>query len=303
MSVLPILLKYSAFNNVALAKILQHFYNTRLSEIRIDLMEKHLVTVVRDLLKLYKSTTQLAIFLPHDHGGLGVKKLSFVYYTTRIAFLVKMLNHDVEKFSFIARKSSKLDMKKRKATFVGPQGRNFLGYKLDENGTLKCKTSFGCQSDWVDLLHYTRKIAVNLEYRNDKVIALKNGTEVKPLPKFQKALYNHCRDDLLTKTNDLSIQGSLFTLQNINRKCSNSFLFNWNINDDLYIFVVKARMSIFVTNFTLYLRDRQKNLHCSFGCLLTESVAHALNGCIHHFKNYYSRRHDHIISNFIKESI
>ena len=156
MSVLPILLKYSAFNNLALAKILHHFYNTRLSEIRIDLMEKHLVTAVRDLLKLYKSTTQLAIFFPRDHGGLGVKKLSFVYYTTRIPFLVKMLNHDVEKFSFIARESLKLDMKKRNVTFVGPQGRNFLGYELDENGTLKCKTSFGCQSDWVSITLYEK---------------------------------------------------------------------------------------------------------------------------------------------------
>ena len=182
LSVLSISLKCCAFNNLALAKILHHFYNTRLSEIRIDLMEKHLVTAVRDLLKPYKSTTQLAIFLPRDHGGLGVKKLSFVYYPTRIAFLVKMLNHDVETFSFIARESLKLDMKKRNVTFVGPQWRIFLGYELDENGTLKCKTSFGCQSDWVDLLRYTRKIAVNLEYRNDKVIVLKNGTEVEQLP-------------------------------------------------------------------------------------------------------------------------
>ena len=143
-------------------------------------------------------------------------------------------------------------------SFVGPQGRNFLSYELDENGTLKCKTSFGCQSDWVDLLRYTRKLAANLEYRNDKVIVLKNGTKVKPLPTLQKALYNHCINNPLTKANDLSIQGSFFTLQNINRKCSNSFLFNWNINDDLYIFVVKARMSLFPTNFTLYLWDRQK---------------------------------------------
>ena len=225
MSVLPISLKCSSFNNFALAKILHHFYNTRLSEIRNDLMGKHLVTAVRDLLKLYISPTQLAIFLPRDHGGLGVKKLSFVYYT-RIAFLLKMLNHDVEKFSFIAIESLKLDMKKRNVTFFGPQGRNFLGYELDENDTLKCKTSFGCQSDWVDLLRYTRKIAVNLECRNDKVIVLKNGTEVKPLPALQKALYNHCINDLLTKANDLSIQGSFFTLQNIHRKCSNSFLFN-----------------------------------------------------------------------------
>ena len=39
-------------------------------------MEKHLVTAVRGLLKLYKSTKQLAMFPPRDHGNLGVKQLS-----------------------------------------------------------------------------------------------------------------------------------------------------------------------------------------------------------------------------------
>ena len=97
-----------------------------------------------------------------------------------------MLSHDVEKFSFIARESLKLNMKKRNITLIGPQGRNFLRYELDKNGTLKYKTSFGCQSDRVDLLHYRRKIAVNLECRNDKVIVLKNGTVVKPLPGYRK---------------------------------------------------------------------------------------------------------------------
>ena len=130
-----------------------------------------------------------------------------------------MLKHDVdEKFSFIARKSLKLDMKKRNATFVGFQRRNFLRYKLDENGTLNCKKTFGCQSHWVDLVRYTRKIGVNLELRDNKVVVLKNGTLVKPAPTLQKALYNYCKNDLLNKANDVSIQGSFFTLQNINRK-------------------------------------------------------------------------------------
>ena len=53
-------------------------------------------------------------------------------------------------------------------------------------------------------------------------------------------------------------------------------------------------MSLFPTNFSLYLWDRQKTPRCSFGCLHTESVAHVLNDCIRHFKNYYSRRHDRI---------
>ena len=128
-------------------------------------------------------------------------------------------------------------MKKKNVTFIGFQRRNILGYELDENGTLNCKTTFGCQSDWVDLVRYTRKIGVNLELRGNKVVVLKNGTVVKPAPTLQKALYNHCMNNLLNKGSDLSFKGSFFTLQNINRKCSNSFLFlfNWNINDDLYL--------------------------------------------------------------------
>ena len=113
-------------------------------------------------------------------------------------------------------------------------------------------------------------------------------------------------NDLLNNANDLSIQGIFFTLQNINRKCSNSFLFVWNIKEDLYIFVVKARLSLFPTNFTLNLWDRQKNLRCSFGCFHTKSMDHVLNSCIHHFSNFYSRKHDRvveIIARFLKESV
>ena len=136
-------------------------------------------------------------------------------------------------------------------------------------GTLNCKKTFGCQSHWVDLVRYTRKIGVNLELRDNKVVVLKNGTLVKPAPTLQKALYNYCKNDLLNKANDVSIQGSFFTLQYINRKWSNSFLFNWKINDDLYIFVAKAKLSLFPTNFTLYLWDKQKNPRCSFSCFHT----------------------------------
>ena len=115
-----------------------------------------------------------------DHRGLPVKKLSFVYYTTRIAFLINMLNRDVEKFWFLARESLKLDMKKK---------------------------------------------------------------------------------------HDLPIKGSFFTIQDVNRKFSNSFLFNWNINDYLCIFVVKARLSLFLINFISYLCDGQKNSFTLFNWL------------------------------------
>ena len=76
LSVLSIVLKCSAFNNLELAKILHDFYNTKLSKICIESMKNRLVSAVRELLKLYK---QLAMCLPRDHEEFVVKKISFVY--------------------------------------------------------------------------------------------------------------------------------------------------------------------------------------------------------------------------------
>ena len=46
---LPLALKASAFNNLALAKILHHFYNTRLSEEQLEKLDKLLTPAIRDL--------------------------------------------------------------------------------------------------------------------------------------------------------------------------------------------------------------------------------------------------------------
>ena len=46
---LPLALKASAFNNLALAKILHHFCNTRLSEKQPEKSDNVLTSAVRDL--------------------------------------------------------------------------------------------------------------------------------------------------------------------------------------------------------------------------------------------------------------
>ena len=75
-------------------------------------------------------------------------------------------------------------------------------FELDENATLNCKTKFRCQSVWVNLVRYIKKIGVNLGLQDNKVVVLKNGTVGKPAPMLQKALYNHCINNLLKKAND-----------------------------------------------------------------------------------------------------
>ena len=67
---LSLALKASAFNNMALAKIFQHFYNSRLSEEQLDHMDAALTKIICQLYGLYETTTQLVIYLPRDHGGI-----------------------------------------------------------------------------------------------------------------------------------------------------------------------------------------------------------------------------------------
>ena len=73
-------------------------------------MDKALTETVRNLFGLYSSTTQAIIYIPRDEGGLGIKQVSDIYYTTRLAFIVKMLNHDVIDFRYLTRQLLGIDM-------------------------------------------------------------------------------------------------------------------------------------------------------------------------------------------------
>ena len=60
-------------NNLALAKILHHFYNSRLSVKQLDQLDNVITDPVRELVSLYKSTTRIVIFLLRENGGLSIK--------------------------------------------------------------------------------------------------------------------------------------------------------------------------------------------------------------------------------------
>ena len=140
---------------MALAKILHHFNNTRFTEEQLEELDKALTQIVRNLYDLYSSTTQLIIYLPHEDGGTGIKRVSAVYRTTRIAFLIKMLNPEEVHLRNSARQSLSLDMLRRGVAESGDE-KNFLGYEITVDGYLNNKTSFGCQSEWPELLRYAR---------------------------------------------------------------------------------------------------------------------------------------------------
>ena len=68
------------------------------------------------------------IYLPREHSGIDVKRISGVYHSTRLAFLIKMLNHDVTQLKEVARYSLKLDMEKRGVPTT-QERENVFGYK------------------------------------------------------------------------------------------------------------------------------------------------------------------------------
>ena len=204
-----------------------------------------------------------------------------------------MLNHDVLDFRTVARQSLILDLKKRNVP-LHTQGKCFLGYQLTEDGFLDCKSFYGCQSDWPDLVRYIRKLRLLLDLVDDRVIITNEDGKVVPEVKMQQSLYMDCVKRDVIRANSLSIQGSFLRLNNVHIKSSHCIFYNWNVNDHLMKFVVKARLSILPTNFTTFLWNRENNPRCPFNCNHTESVAHLLNGC-HMFRNFYSARHNRIV--------
>ena len=185
-------------------------------------------------------------------------------------------------------------MKKRNVMPSNVNG-NFLGYQV-ENGFLKCGSKFGCQSDWPDLLRYSRKLNVTITFEEgDAVVKDKNGSSLDQGANLCKSLYNLSVKRDITKANSLVIQGPFLRLTNINKKISHTILYNWRVSDDLVRFALKARLSILPTNFTTYIWNRERNPFCPFGCLHSESIAHLFNGCLATFGNFYSRRHNRIV--------
>ena len=297
---LPLALKASAFNNMALANILHHFYNTRLTVEQLDELDVYLTKVVRNLYGLYHSTTRLIIYLPHELGGIGIKRVSDVYITTRLAFLVKMLNHNIVQFQNVARNSLKLDMSKRGVRETVNLN-NFLGYELtNDRKFLNSKTVFGCQSDWPDMLRYSRKLNVDVIFEGGEV-CIRSGEKIfHDSDKLQKRLFKLCVDRDVVKAKSLGIQGPFLGISGVQLKSSHSLFYNWEISDQLVVFGIKARLSLLPTNFTTYIWNRDNNPMCPFCRRHTESVAHMMNGCSE-FRNYYSKRHNRIGNKIAQE--
>ena len=188
-------------------------------------LDDFLTSKIRSLFNLYSSTTRLIIYLPRVNGGIGIKKLSHVYYSSRITLLLKMLNHKEDIFRNIAKNSLKLDMEKRGVP-SSLDDNNFLGYKVKDNGFLHTTTKYGCESDWHDLNVYSRKLGILIQWHDNKASLKINDKFYHDYRKINEVIKSFILKKQLEKGKSLSLQGSFFLLENIDNKNSHTIYYN-----------------------------------------------------------------------------
>ena len=87
-SVAPVSIKIEALEVIALSKIVHHFANTRFNEDQLNEVDTLLTKTICSILCLNHSTTVCTCFQPKWKGGLGIRKPSIVYRSTRITHLL-----------------------------------------------------------------------------------------------------------------------------------------------------------------------------------------------------------------------
>ena len=176
---------------------------------------------------------------------------------------------------------------------------NFLGYKLNDNKYLDTHTKYGCQSDWPEMLRYARKLNVSVIYNNEGNVCIKMDGVVYA-SNIRNILNKSLNVKYLESAKKLSIQGTFFTLKNIQIKSSHSVLYNWNISDILVKFCLKARLNILPTEYTKFLWNKENDPLCKLCKMKREYMSHVLNGC-NVLNNFYSRRHDRLVNKLADE--
>ena len=163
----PIALKIEALECIAMANIQHHFANTYINDETINEFDKALTSFLRRIFALNHSTTVRSMFLKKHVGGIGIRKPSIVYRTTRFCYLFKMLNHQDENLRFIARNSLEIDFNKRGIKRSTARN-NFLGYACKANGDLETNIQGGFDliSDWSHLHYIAVKLGLRLTWEH-----------------------------------------------------------------------------------------------------------------------------------------
>ena len=228
-----------------------------------------------------------------------------------------MLNSDDATVREMARASFLLHMQRRKVPPARENERQFLGFRLKDNGKLDIRaTGFGVRSDWMDLNDLCHRCGLHLKWVGpDGTPAALNTVVMDPLITVC-ATYN--REDgqqhqLPTRTaratllrmrkrvsaqhwTSLRLQGKLALLPFADHSVSHSILSNTSIGEDVLIFCIKARLQVLATKYNLAIwYPTQHEPHCILHHTPDnkETMAHILNGCSS-YKGLYIARHDRL---------
>ena len=147
----------------------KHSFN----EDQLNELDTLLTKTISSILCLNHSSTVCTCFQPKWKGGLGIRKPSIVYRSTRITHLLAMLNHQEVNIRFVARNNLRLNMEKR-GVRRSSEERNFLGFKCNNKGIIETniKGGLGVASDWPQLNKLAGKLRVSLTFENVKLKSL-----------------------------------------------------------------------------------------------------------------------------------
>ena len=144
------------------------------------------------------------------------------------------------------------------------------------DGYLNIRTMYVVKSHWLCLFRYSKKLNVKVHWKENDTKVNIGDEYYDNKSDLTKRLFMHNVKRDLNKASTLSVQGTYFNLENIEVKNSHTIYYNWKLSEDLVKFLIKARLNIFPTNFTLYIWNGDHDF-CNH---LMESMAHLLNGCI-----------------------
>ena len=143
------------------------------------------------------------------------------------------------------------------------------------------------------------KLDVSVILNQDDVACVKCDDAVY-VSNIRNVLNKRILDKNLHSAGELAIQGAFFTLKNVQIKSSHSVLYNWNIDDVLVKFCLKARLRILPTEYIKYMWNSENDPVCRLCKSKREYMSHVLNGC-KELSNFYSRRHDRIVDKLAEE--
>ena len=203
---LPIPIKVEALEVIAMSKISHHFANIIINEENLKLFDIALCRALRKIFLLPHSATVRTFFQPKVNGGLGVRKPSLVYQSSRITHLINMLDHEDENIKYVARNSLILDMLKRSVP-RSEEEPNFLGYKIKANGYLDThiKGGFGTSSDWPHLHRTLQKLHIRAYWEHPTARNLTNAGKIFITSESGKII-NENKTILRRKIQDLQLE-------------------------------------------------------------------------------------------------